>query len=343
MKILVTGGAGFIGSHTIVALNEAGYEPIIVDTFENSSPEVLKGIESILGKIPKVYEVDCNDFVALKEIFAKEKGLQGVIHFAAYKAVGESVEQPLKYYRNNLNSLMNIMELMNEFKVSNFVFSSSCTVYGQPEKLPVTEETPILPAESPYGNTKQIGEEIIQDFVTSLGNTENFKAGVLRYFNPIGAHPSAEIGELPIGKPNNLVPFITQTAASIREKLTIFGDDYNTPDGTCIRDYIHVMDLAEAHVRTLDFLKSQTDTQLIDIFNLGTGRGNSVLEVVKTFEEVNQLKLNYEIGARRSGDVEQVYAGVEKASQKLNWKAKRTLAEALKDAWTWEQKLASNQ
>lgn len=340
MKILVTGGAGFIGSHTVVALNEMGYETIILDTFENSSRNVLSGIERILGKTPKAYEVDCNDFDALKDVFTQEQNIQGVIHFAAYKAVGESVEKPLHYYRNNLNSLMNIVELMQVFKVLNLVFSSSCTVYGQPEKLPVTEETPILPAESPYGNTKQIGEDIIQDFVKSLGENERFKAGILRYFNPIGAHPSAEIGELPIGKPNNLIPFITQTAAGIRQKLTVFGDDYNTPDGTCIRDYIHVMDLAEAHVRTLEFLESQTDGQLVDVFNLGTGKGNSVLEVIKTFEEVNQLQLNYEIGARRSGDVEQVYAGVEKATKKLNWQAKRSLATALRDAWYWEQRLA---
>jgi len=343
-KIIVTGGAGFIGSHTVVELHQAGYTPIIIDTFENSEKSVLNGLKNIITQEVIFYEKDCNDLKALQEIFETEKSIEGVIHFVAYKAVGESVEKPLKYYKNNLGSLINILEVMEEFSVKNFVFSSSCTVYGQPEKLPVSEQAPILPAESPYGNTKQISEEIIQDYIkgNTIKKTKVLSAVILRYFNPIGSHPSAEIGELPIGKPNNLVPFITQTAAGLREKLSVFGNDYNTPDGTCIRDYIHVVDLAKAHVKAIKFLENSEKENFAEIVNLGTGRGNTVLEVLNTFEEVNQLKLNYEIGKRREGDIEQVYAVAEKAAKVLNWKAEKSLADALKDAWAWQKKILKN-
>ena len=264
----------------------------------------------------------------------KEGNVAGVIHFAAFKAVGESVQKPLAYYKNNVGSLLVLLGLMKKYNINNFVFSSSCTVYGQPDQLPVTEDTPKKPAESPYGNTKQICEEIIEDFVRSV---EDFKAVSLRYFNPIGAHPSSLIGELPLGVPSNLVPFVTQTAAGLREKLTVFGEDYNTPDGTCIRDYIHVVDLAKAHVKAIDFIQKSGETKLNELFNLGTGKGNSVLEVIKTFEKVTGEKLNYEIGPRRSGDVEQVYASVDKSNEILGWTAELDLGQALKDAWSWQK------
>ncbi len=336
-KILVTGGAGFIGSHTVVSLVEAGFEPVIVDDFSNSQRSVLDGLRSILGRDVVCYSVDCNDAAAMEDVFQKEN-LTGVIHFAAYKAVGESVAKPLKYYRNNLDSLMLLLELMPKYGVPNLVFSSSCTVYGQPEHLPVTEETPRLPAQSPYGNTKAIGEDILRDAVRAQVPV---KAMALRYFNPIGAHPSAQIGELPLGVPANLVPFITQTAAGIRASLTVYGDDYDTPDGTCIRDYIDVMDLADAHVQALRKLSEANDTASYDVINIGTGRGETVLAIIKTFEQETGVNLNYTIGPRRPGDVEKVYADVTKSEQVLGWKARRSLAESLRDAWRWQQKITS--
>ncbi len=335
-KILVTGGAGFIGSHTVVSLVNAGFEPIIIDDFSNSKRSVIEGLRTILGRQVTCYPVDCNDEAEMERIFQRESPT-GVIHFAAYKAVGESVAQPLKYYRNNLDSLLLLLELMPRYNVSNFVFSSSCTVYGQPEHLPVTEETPRLPAQSPYGNTKAICEDIIRDTVRAQVPV---KALALRYFNPIGAHPSSEIGELPLGVPANLVPFITQTAAGIRPSLTVYGDDYNTADGTCVRDYIDVMDLADAHVQALKKLMEIDMSSSYDVINIGTGRGETVLNVIKTFEEVTGVKVNYTVGPRRPGDVEQVYADVTKANRELNWTTKRSLAESLRDAWKWQQKVS---
>lgn len=335
MKILVTGGAGFIGSHTVVELLHAGYEPIIIDNFSNSNRSALAGLRQILGHDVPFYEADCNDSDALNAIFEKEN-FQGVIHFAAHKAVGESVAKPLMYYRNNLDSTLLLLETMQKYGVPNLVFSSSCTVYGQPEQLPVTEETPRLPAQSPYGNTKAICEDIIRDTVYAQAPV---KAIALRYFNPIGAHPSGLIGELPLGVPGNLVPFITQTAAGIREKLTVFGSDYDTADGTCVRDFIHVVDLAKAHVQALRLLDSRPETSYYDIFNVGTGQGNTVLELIQTFEEVNGIKLNYTIGPRRAGDVEKIYAQVDKVNNDMGWRAEKTLAEGLQDAWRWEQNL----
>ncbi|GAB3575924.1 UDP-glucose 4-epimerase GalE [Spirosoma luteolum] len=337
-KILVTGGAGFIGSHTVVSLVEAGFEPVIVDNFANSQASVLTGLRTILGRDVTFYEADCNDRTAMDTIFRQEP-LIGVIHFAAHKAVGESVSQPLKYYRNNLDSLLLLIELMTEHKVHNLVFSSSCTVYGQPEQLPVTEETPRRPAESPYGNTKAIGEDILRDAVRAL---VPIKAMALRYFNPIGAHPSAQIGELPLGVPANLVPFITQTAAGIRNSLTVYGNDYDTPDGTCIRDYIHVVDLADAHVQALRVLNETNADACYDVINIGTGRGETVLNVIKTFEAETGVTLNYSIGPRRPGDVEQVYADVTKSKQVLNWTTARSLGESLRDAWRWQQQLTES-
>lgn len=334
MKILVTGGAGFIGSHTVIELVNAGYEPIIIDNFDNSDKSVLKGIKKILKRPVKCYAKDCNDAKTLEQIFKKED-IKGVIHFAAYKAVGESVEKPLKYYENNVGSLVTLLQTMLKCGVKNLVFSSSCTVYGQPDVIPVTEDTPRKPAASPYGNTKAIGEDILRDTIIAK---EPMKIISLRYFNPIGAHPSAHIGELPNGVPSNLVPFITQTAIQKREKLIVFGNDYNTPDGTNIRDFIHVVDLAKAHVSALQLLDKQKDNYY-DVFNIGTGSGNTVLELIKTFEKVNKLKLNYEIGPRRPGDVEKIYGNVEKAEKIMGWKTEKTLEESLKDAWRWEKKL----
>ncbi len=340
MKVLVTGGTGFIGSHTVVELHEAGYQPVIVDNLNNSSITVLDGLKKITGIDFPFYQVDCNDREAFQAVFEKERP-EGVIHFAAYKAVGESVEKPLAYYQNNVGSLMTLLDLMRANDCPRLIFSSSCTVYGQPDALPVDETAPKKPAESPYGNTKQICEEIIED-VTKTG--EFLSAVSLRYFNPIGAHPSAEIGELPIGTPNNLVPFITQSVAGIRGALTVFGNDYDTPDGSCIRDYIHVVDLAQAHVASLKFLLENPEVKS-ELFNLGTGEGNSVLEVIKTFEQANQLKVDYKIGDRRSGDVEKVYGNVDKASHILKWKTKLSLEDSLRDAWNWQQRLgqAKNQ
>ncbi len=338
MKILVTGGAGFIGSHTVVALHNAGFEPIIVDNFSNSEKSVLAGIEKIIGHSVRYFDMDCNDEKALFNLFEQEN-IDGVIHFAASKAVGESVEQPLKYYENNIGSTVLLLKIMQKHKVSNFVFSSSCTVYGQPDILPVTEATPRQEAASPYGNTKRICEDIIRDFVYSK---VGFKALALRYFNPIGAHESAEIGELPLGVPSNLVPFITQAAAGLRKKLTVFGNDYNTPDGTCIRDFIHVVDLANAHVKALEKLQSTTEENYYDVFNVGTGDGVSVQQLIDTFEQVNDLKLNYEFGPRRAGDIEKIYAQVDKLNHEMGFKTQKSLAESLKDAWRWQQRLALN-
>lgn len=338
MKILVTGGTGFIGSHTVVELAAAGFEPVLMDNFDNSQPSVLDGLNKILGFRPAFHEADCNDSQAFSRIFEQEKTIGGVIHFAAHKAVGESVQLPLKYYRNNIGSLLNLLGSAKQAGISNLVFSSSCTVYGEPEGLPVDETFPILPAQSPYGNTKQICEEILRDAVSS---GLDFKVLSLRYFNPVGAHPSAEIGELPIGVPGNLVPFVVQTAAGWREQLSVFGDDYNTSDGTCIRDYIHVVDIAKAHVKALQFLQRDASPSLYDWINLGTGKGSSVLEVVNAFEKVSQQKLNYRIAPRRAGDVEKIYASTEKAEKVLGWKTELSLEDALADAWRWQQKLGS--
>ena len=335
-KILVTGGAGFIGSHAVVELTEAGFEPIIVDNFSNSQESALRGIGEILGREVKCYRVDCTNAQALREVFASEKDIAGVIHFAAYKAVGESVAEPLKYYHNNVGSLVVLLQVMEEYKVTNLVFSSSCTVYGIPEQLPVTEATPVKKANSPYGNTKQICEDILSDLASS--GTE-IKSIALRYFNPIGAHASAKIGELPLGVPNNLVPFITQTAAGIRKELTVFGNDYDTPDGTNIRDYIHVVDLAKAHVVAINKLLSG-NTQKLEVYNVGTGQGNSVLEVIQAFEKASGQKLNYAIGPRRAGDVPEIYADVTKATNELGFKTETSLEEALRSAWNWQLALA---
>jgi UDP-glucose 4-epimerase len=338
MKILVTGGTGFIGSHTVVELQAAGYEPIILDNLYNSNKEVLRGLKTITGQSIPFYEIDSTDEAAVRELFKAEK-FDGVIHFAAYKAVGESVAEPLKYYENNLGSLLVLLKVMKEFGVSNFVFSSSCTVYGQPQVLPVTESTPRQPATSPYGNTKAICEDIIRDHVFSKPGT---KALALRYFNPVGAHPSAEIGELPSGVPSNLVPYLTQAAAGLRDKLVVFGDDYDTPDGTCIRDFIHVVDLAKAHVKAIELLSRQPEANFYDVFNVGTGQGNTVLELIETFEKTNGIKLNYSIGPRRPGDVEKIWAQSDKANSVLNWKTEKTLEDSLRDAWRWQVKLGAN-
>ncbi len=332
MNILITGGLGFIGSHTAVALTEAGYKPIIIDNLNNSDIKVLDKIAEIIAFKPVFYQGDCLDKILMLRIFDEQK-IDGVIHFAAYKAVGESVQLPLKYYQNNIQSLCILLEVMQEKGVNNLVFSSSCTVYGQPTSLPVDENAPSLPANSPYGNTKQICEEILRDFSA----VNPFKTIALRYFNPIGAHPSSLIGELPLGIPNNLVPFITQTMVKIREKLLVFGDDYPTPDGTCIRDYIHVCDLAEAHVAALFYLQKHENTSLFDTFNIGTGNGNSVLEIIKTLEEIANQKIDYQVVSRRSGDITAVYAATEKASKILHWNAKRTLKQALTDAYNWQK------
>lgn len=336
MKILVTGGTGFIGSHTVVELSNAGFVPVIMDNLDNSSVQVLDGIEKILGFRPKFYQEDCNQPDAFRRIFEAEKDIHGIIHFAAHKAVGESVAFPLKYYRNNIGSLVSLLETASEFNIQNIVFSSSCTVYGEPSSLPVDETFPIVPAESPYGNTKQICEEILRDCHTS---GMNFKSLSLRYFNPIGAHPSGFIGELPLGVPGNLVPFVMQVATGWREKLSVFGSDYNTVDGTCIRDYIHVVDIALAHVNAVQYLLKNKEERLYDWINLGTGKGSTVLEVIKTFEQVAGLPLNYQMVGRRAGDIEKIYASTEKAEKVLGWKTRLTLADGLADGWRWQQTL----
>jgi len=335
-KILVTGGAGYIGSHTVVELQNAGYEVIIVDNLSNSNANVIDGIEKITNIRPVFEKLDCNDFEGMKALFEKNKGIKGIIHFAASKAVGESVQKPLLYYRNNIVSLLNIMDLMPEYGVEGLVFSSSCTVYGQPDILPVKEDAPIKPALSPYGNTKQINEEIIRDAIYS---GVPYKSILLRYFNPIGAHPSAEIGELPLGVPQNLIPFLTQTAIGIREQLSVFGDDYNTPDGSCIRDYINVVDLAKAHVIAIDRMLEGKSKSDLETFNLGTGQGLSVLELINAFEKSTGVKINYKIVGRREGDIEQVWADPRYANEELGWTAKETIEDTLASAWKWQLQL----
>ena len=335
-QVLVTGGTGYIGSHTVVELQAVGFEVIIIDDLSNSSADVVDNIEKISGIRPVFEEFNLLDLDRLETFFEKYNEIEAIIHFAAFKAVGESVDKPLNYYRNNLVSLMNILDCMSKYQVPNLVFSSSCTVYGQPDQLPVTENTPKKDAESPYGNTKAISEEILRD-VIKVATDLNIIA--LRYFNPIGAHPSALIGELPRGVPNNLVPFITQTAAGIRQQLSVFGDDYNTPDGSCVRDYINVVDLAKAHVIAINRLINRTNSDRYEFFNIGTGNGASVLEVVKTFEEATGVKLNYKIVARRQGDVEKIYADTTIANTILGWKAQTSLYDTLLSAWNWEKRI----
>lgn len=333
-KILITGGTGYIGSHTVVEFINAGYTPIIIDNLSNSNITVLDSIKEITGTKPIFYKADVTDNYAIDKIFYEHSDAIAIIHFAAYKAVGESVAKPLMYYRNNILGLVTVLEQMQKHGINNIVFSSSCTVYGQPETLPVTEETPFCKAESPYSNTKKISEEIIQDVLNAC---RQLKAVSLRYFNPIGAHPSALIGETPNGTPNNLMPYITQTAIGIRECLSIFGGDYNTNDGTAIRDYINVVDLAKAHVAAMKYLVAETNNKQYDYFNIGTGKGVSVLEAVKSFERSTGVKLNYKIVGRRQGDIEQIWADTQKANKLLGWKAQKTLDETTLSAWHWEQ------
>lgn len=337
-RILVTGGTGYIGSHTVVELQNSGYEVVIVDNLSNSSADVVDNIEKVSGIRPAFEKLDCLDYEGMDKLFTKYPGIKGIIHFAASKAVGESVQKPLLYYRNNLVSLINLLELMPKHGVEGIVFSSSCTVYGQPdpENLPVTEKAPIKKAESPYGNTKQINEEIIRDTVAS-GAPIN--AIMLRYFNPIGAHPSALLGELPNGVPQNLVPYLTQTAIGIREKLSVFGDDYDTPDGSCIRDFINVVDLAKAHVIAIARILEKKQKESVEVFNIGTGNGVSVLELIKGFEAATGVKLNYQIVGRRAGDIEKVWANPDFANEELGWKAVETLEDTLRSAWNWQLKL----
>ena len=335
-KVLVTGGTGYIGSHTVVELYEKGFEPVIADNLSNSDISVLDNIQSIIGYRPVFYQLDVCDYQKLNEIFKNHHDLVAVIHFAAYKAVGESVLKPLKYYHNNLSSLVNLLQVMEMHNCHNLVFSSSCTVYGQPESLPVDEFAPIKTAESPYGNTKQIGEEILRDCVEA---NQHLKVVSLRYFNPIGAHHSAKIGELPNGVPSNLVPYITQTAAGIREQLSVWGSDYNTPDGTCIRDFINVVDLAKAHVVAIERMIHNKCKKGFEFFNIGTGKGNSVLEIIKSFEKVSGLKLNYRLADRRPGDVEKIYADTNFANIELGWRAEKSLDETVLSAWKWQQEL----
>ena len=335
MKILVTGGLGFIGSHTVVELQNQGFEVVIVDDLSNSSADVLKGIVAITGKNPLFEKLDLREKQKVQDFFKKYQDISGVIHFAASKAVGESVGNPLMYYENNINSLVYLLQELQKLPKSNFIFSSSCTVYGQAEKMPITENASIQPAMSPYGNTKQMGEEIITD----TAKVSNLNAILLRYFNPIGAHPSAEIGELPLGVPQNLVPFITQTGLGLRPTLSVYGDDYPTPDGTAVRDYIHVVDLAKAHVIAIKRLLDKKNLDQVEIFNLGTGTGSSVLEVIHSFEKVSGQKLPYKIVDRREGDITSAYANTDKANNVLGWKAESTLDEAMESAWKWEQKV----
>ncbi len=338
-KILVTGGTGYIGSHTTVELIEAGFDPVIVDNLYNSDAQVVDNIQKITGVRPLLEVFDLCDSVKLGKFILKHKDIQAVIHFAAYKAVGESVRNPIAYYRNNLLSLINLLDVMKRYEIPNLVFSSSCTVYGQPEKLPVTEDTPLQPATSPYGNTKQIGESIIRDTTCS---DKNLKAISLRYFNPIGAHPSALIGELPRGIPENLVPYLTQTGYGIREELKVFGNDYNTPDGSCIRDYLHVVDLAKAHVVSIKRLFEKKNKSDFEVFNLGTGHGVSVLEAIRSFERVSGIKLKYKITGRRPGDIEKIWADPGYANTELGWKTLSSLDQAMKTAWDWEKMIRSN-
>lgn len=332
-KILVTGGTGYIGSHTTVELQNAGYDVVIIDNLSNSNENVLDGIEAITGIRPVFVKGDCTDIETLRRLFKKNPGIKGIINFAASKAVGESVHKPLLYYRNNLNTLINLLECMPEYDVKGIVFSSSCTVYGEPDVNPIDETAPIKPATSPYGNTKQISEEIITDYIASGAP---IKSIILRYFNPIGAHPSAKIGELPVGVPQNLVPYLTQAAAGIRKELTVFGDDYNTPDGSCIRDYIDVVDLAKAHVTAMKRMLDGGDTDAVEIFNLGTGRGLSVLELINAFEKSTGVKVPHHIGPRREGDIEKIWAAPAKANEVLGWTAEVPVADTMRNAWAWQ-------
>ena len=335
--ILVTGGTGFIGSHTTVELQDAGYKVVIVDNLSNSQASVIDGIEKITHVRPAFEQVDCRDIEAMDRVFAKYPDIEGIIHFAASKAVGESVEKPLLYYRNNIVSLLNLLELMPKHGVKGIIFSSSCTVYGQPdpENLPVTEDAPIKPAESPYGNTKQVNEEIIRDYINSGAP---IKAILLRYFNPIGSHPSAIIGEMPNGVPMNLIPYVTQTAIGIRQQLKVFGNDYDTPDGTCIRDYIYVVDLAKAHVKAMERVLD-SDSDKLEVFNVGTGHGVSTNQIIDAFEKATGVKLNWAYAPRRAGDIEKVWANPEKANKVLGWKAETSLEDTLKSAWNWQKHL----
>ena len=335
MNILVTGGTGYIGSHTVVELLNKGFTPIVADNLSNSREEVISAIESITGKKVIFHNIDLCNKVAVEKLFDQYK-IDATIHFAAYKAVGESVNEPLKYYRNNLVSLINLLEIYQARQLDNFIFSSSCSVYGQADQLPVTEKTPLKNAESPYANTKRIGEEILSDTIR-LGNLNGI---ALRYFNPAGSHDSALLGEYPIHPPGNLVPVITQTAIGKRTSMTVFGNDYNTPDGTCIRDYIHVVDIAIAHVAAVERLIAKKNKKNLEVFNLGSGNGNTVLEAIQAFEKVSGIKLNYSVGARRPGDVEKVYADTTLAETELNWKAKLSLVDIMRSAWAWENHLA---
>lgn len=335
-RILVTGGTGYIGSHTVVELQKVGYSVVIIDNLSNSNREVLDGIERITGIRPDFVEGDCTDIEVLKKLFADYPDIKGIINFAASKAVGESMHKPILYYRNNLNTLLNLLDLMGPNGVKGIVFSSSCTVYGEPDENPVTEKAPIKKATSPYGNTKQISEEIITDVINAGAP---FKSVILRYFNPVGAHPSAEIGELPNGVPQNLIPYLTQTAIGIRKELSVFGDDYNTPDGSCIRDYINVVDLAQAHVIAVKRMLDDKSEAKIEIFNLGTGNGVSVLELIKVFEEATGVKVPHKIVGRRAGDIEKVWADPAYANEVLGWKATSSLADTMRSAWTWQLKL----
>ncbi|WP_446050965.1 UDP-glucose 4-epimerase GalE [Zobellia laminariae] len=336
MKILVTGGLGFIGSHTVVELQNEGFEVVIIDDCSNSSEKVLEGIFSISGKMPLFEKIDLKEKSKVEDFFKRHQDVQGVIHFAASKAVGESVQKPLLYYENNIGTLVYLLKELSKKDNASFIFSSSCTVYGQADEMPISEKAPVKPAESPYGNTKQMGEEIIRD---TCAINPKLKAIALRYFNPMGAHPSGNIGELPIGVPQNLVPFITQTGMGLREELSVFGDDYPTEDGTCVRDYIYVVDLAKAHVKALQRLLGGKNQDNYEVFNLGTGKGSSVLEVIHSFERVSGKKLNYKIVDRRAGDIVSAYADTKKANDVLGWKSQYTLDEAMKSAWEWEQKV----
>jgi UDP-glucose 4-epimerase len=335
-QILVTGGTGYIGSHTVVELQNSGYEVIVVDDLSNSSIDVLDNIEKITGKKPLFEKFNLADAAKTDDFFRRNAGISAIIHFAAFKAVGESVEKPLHYYRNNLDSLMNILDAQLKYNIPNIVFSSSCTVYGQPEVLPVTEKTPRKDAESPYGNTKRVSEDILHDTIRAY---HHLKGIALRYFNPVGAHPSALIGELPLGVPQNLVPFITQTAAGLREELKVFGDDYDTPDGSAIRDYINVVDLAKAHVVAIRRLLQKKNQANYEVFNLGTGNGVSVLEVIHAFEKATGVKLNYKIVGRRAGDIEKIWADTTYANEELGWKAETGLEETMLSAWRWEKRV----
>lgn len=339
-RVLVTGGAGYIGSHTVVELALAGYEPIIVDNFCASERGVLDGLRRILGYAPVVYELDCRDAAGLRAVFQHHEPIEGVIHFAAHKSVGVSVSDPLAYHDNNVGSLVTVLATMGEAGVQRFVFSSSCTVYGEPDQLPVSEDTPFKPAESPYGRTKQFAEAIIADLVKASGLLE---AVTLRYFNPVGAHPSALIGELPLGKPENLVPFITQTAVGLRDELVVFGSDYPTPDGTCVRDYIHVLDLARAHVAALDWLGRRSASGNNEVFNLGMGKGVSVLEAIAAFEAASGVRLRYRLGPRRPGDVVEIYASVDKAQSVLGWRTELSFIDAMRDAYNWQLALGERE